>query len=86
MQAGSEQFPSNAFLQIVAANFSLGVKGDPMAGHSALRRAKGMKLTVPEKFYLFVREQEAKQSKQSESSGEAAVDMVSYVEFQNNFR
>lgn len=57
-----------------------------MAGHSALRRAKGMKLTVPEKFYLFVREQEAKQSKQSESSGEAAVDMVSYVEFQNNFR
>lgn len=86
LQAGLEQFPNSAFLQIVSANFAIGVKGDVAGGHAALARAKLMKPTVSEKFYIFVREQEHKQRMQSESSGEAAVDLVSYVEFEKNYR
>lgn len=46
---------------------------------------KAMKLSVPEKYHLYVLEQEAKKIKTETGAGEA-VDMASYAQFEKDFR
>lgn len=45
-----------------------------------------MPLNLSYRFSIFTREQEHKQKAAVSSSGESAADLVSYVEFQRNYR
>ncbi len=74
------------FLTITYSNFLIEVQNNYQSGVTQLQQAKKLEPSMSDRFAIFVREQEHKQKAQSQSSGESAVDLVSYVEFQRNYR
>lgn len=77
--AGLEQFPSSCWLHVLAGSFVIDVAGDPERGGALLERAKALRPSFRERFFIFTRSQEQKQHAQTESTGKK-MDLVSYVE------
>lgn len=86
MQVGMAHFHDDVFLTITYSNFLIEVQNNYQSGVTQLQQAKKLEPSMSDRFAIFVREQEHKQKAQSQSSGESAVDLVSYVEFQRNYR
>ncbi|CAG9460435.1 unnamed protein product [Pedinophyceae sp. YPF-701] len=86
LKAGLAQFPHSTYLMILNANYLAANKRTaPLAAQQLAQvRKRWSELSMGDKFQLFVRDRENKQ--RSKSGGQdAAMDLVSYVEFQNNF-
>ncbi|GLI64845.1 hypothetical protein VaNZ11_008226 [Volvox africanus] len=86
IKVGLAQFHDDVFLTITYSNFLIEVQNNYQSGVTQLQQAKKLEPSISDRFAIFVREQEHKQKAQSQSSGESAVDLVSYVEFQRNYR
>ncbi|GLC33063.1 hypothetical protein PLESTB_000374500 [Pleodorina starrii] len=86
IKVGLAQFHDDVFLTITYSNFLIEVQNNYQSGVTQLQQAKKLEPPISDRFAIFVREQEHKQKAQSQSSGESAVDLVSYVEFQRNYR
>ncbi|CAG9466689.1 unnamed protein product [Pedinophyceae sp. YPF-701] len=86
IRAGMEQFPNNSYLTLLYSNFLANARKSPGASLAQLANAKRLASTMPmgEQFQLFVRDRETKQRDKGGGAG-ATMDLVSYVEFQNNF-
>ena len=56
------------------------------AGQSQLMAARKQTPNFPERYALFMRQQQHMQRAHTSTTGESAVDLVSYVEFQRNYR
>lgn len=86
LKAGLKQFPDSSYLNLVYSNFLFSVRNNGQAATVQLSRARKTRLTFGERFMIFVRDRERKQRSGTEQAGDAAMDLVSYVEFQNNYR
>ncbi|KAK9807619.1 hypothetical protein WJX72_004477 [[Myrmecia] bisecta] len=86
LKAGMDVFSSSAFIHIVYANFLIEARMNETAGYAQLAQVKLLRPNIDERFSAFVREQEHKHRLQSQSTGQAAVDLVSYVEFEKHYR
>ncbi|KAG2487286.1 hypothetical protein HYH03_014127 [Edaphochlamys debaryana] len=86
IRAGIQQFPKSPYLHIVYANFLIECRQQLQSGWAQLEEARRMPLNLSYRFSIFTREQEHKQKAAVSSSGESAADLVSYVEFQRNWR
>ncbi|KAG2493479.1 hypothetical protein HYH03_008295 [Edaphochlamys debaryana] len=86
LKVGQAHFHDDVFLTITYSNFLIEVQNNYQSGVTQLQQAKKLEPSMSDRFAIFVREQEHKQKAQSQSSGESAVDLVSYVEFQRNYR
>ncbi|GFR48517.1 hypothetical protein Agub_g10412 [Astrephomene gubernaculifera] len=86
LKVGQAHFHDDVFLTITYSNFLIEVQNNYQSGVTQLQQAKKLEPSISDRFAIFVREQEHKQKAQSQSSGESAVDLVSYVEFQRNYR
>eukprot|EP00898_Chlorokybus_atmophyticus_P008160 jgi/Chlat1/8345/Chrsp8S00675 len=82
---GLAQFPDSPFLHVVYASFLIRLRKNQVQAQFHMEKARGLNPGVRERFMIFVRDRERKHSLQSESTGEASMDLVSYVEFQNNY-
>ena len=82
---GLRQFPDSSMLNILYGSFVAEALGDPNRGSGFVERARGMAPSPRERFMMFTHDRGRKQRAQGESAGEGAMDLVSYVEFQNNF-
>lgn len=71
---------------ILYSNYVTECQGNYHSGTSILRAAKKMDPGQVEKYIIYVREQEHMLKVNSQASGESTLDLVSYVEFQRNFR
>ena len=78
--------PKSPYLHIVYSNFLIEVRHNHQSGWSHLEQAKKLNLNLSFQFSIFTRQQESKQQSAAGSSGEASVDLVSYVEFQKNYK
>ncbi|KXZ48338.1 hypothetical protein GPECTOR_28g744 [Gonium pectorale] len=86
LRAGIQQFPKSPYLHIVYANLLIDCRQQLQGGWAQLEEARHMPLNLSYRFSIFTREQEHKQKAAVSSSGESAADLVSYVEFQRNWR
>ncbi|KAG2449443.1 hypothetical protein HYH02_005590 [Chlamydomonas schloesseri] len=86
LKAGITLFPISAFAHILYSNLLIEVQTLYQAGQSQLMAAKKQSPGYVEKFAIFVREQQHMQRAHTSTTGESAVDLVSYVEFQRNYR
>lgn len=78
--------PTSPYIHIVYANFLIEVRHNNQNGWVQLEKARKLSPNLSFQFSIFTREQEHKQKAAAGSSGEQSVDLVSYVEFQKNFR
>lgn len=80
--------PHSPYLHIVYSNFLIEVRGSNQSGWSMLEEARKLEPNFSFQFSIFTREQEHKQKSAGVGGGGGgeAVDLVSYVEFQRNFR
>eukprot|EP00879_Flechtneria_rotunda_P020397 GHRR01021459.1.p1 GENE.GHRR01021459.1~~GHRR01021459.1.p1 ORF type:complete len:889 (+),score=208.65 GHRR01021459.1:224-2890(+) len=85
LKAGVAMMPNSVFLHIVYSNFLIEVRHNHQLGWSHLERAKRLEPNLSYQFSIFTRQQEHKQ-KSGGAGGEGSVDLVSYVEFQKNYR
>ncbi len=76
------------FMTICWSSFLIDVRGSYQSGYMALQAAKKMpNPSFLERFCIFVREQEHTQKASAASRGDnKSADLVSYVEFQRNYR
>ncbi|KAG2422329.1 hypothetical protein HXX76_016114 [Chlamydomonas incerta] len=86
IRAGIQQFPKSPYLHIVYANLLIECKQQLQSGWAQMEEARRLPLNLSYRFSIFTREQEHKQKAAVSSSGESAADLVSYVEFQRNWR
>lgn len=86
IKAGLIYFPASAFITVMYGNFMIECQDNYHSGTSQLRAAKKMNPSPIEKFIIFVRESEHMQKVQQQAGGESTVDLVSYVEFNRNFK
>mmetsp|Transcript_29309 Transcript_29309/g.64857 ORF Transcript_29309/g.64857 Transcript_29309/m.64857 type:complete len:2212 (+) Transcript_29309:218-6853(+) len=83
MKAGMTLLPGNAYMIILYSSFLIEVQGSYQSGYSQLQAAKKADPSFLERFAIFCREQQHTQkSGQNGTRG----DLVSYVEFQRNYR
>lgn len=82
LQGGMAFFGSDPAMVLLYSNFLIDVAGAYQTGHSQLVAAKSLSPSYAQQFAIFVREQQHMQRAQTAASGETAVDLVSYVEFQ----
>lgn len=85
LQAGMRQFPDDAYLRIYYGNFLIEIVGDRPRGTDFLEQGRKLSPNIRHRFMLFVRDRERKQSSLDGGTAGGAMDLVSYVEFQNNF-
>jgi len=86
LKQGLEAFPTSAYLHIVYSSFLLVLRDKMRQSVTMLDKARDLDPDLGQRFQIFVREREFKQQQQGESTGEGAMDLVSYVEFQKNYR
>ncbi|KAG2449445.1 hypothetical protein HYH02_005592 [Chlamydomonas schloesseri] len=86
LKSGIALFPTKAYAHILYSNFLIEVSSLYQAGQSQLMSAKKLEPDWVERFAIFVREQQHMQRAHTSTTGESAVDLVSYVEFQRNYR
>ncbi|KAG2497028.1 hypothetical protein HYH03_005031 [Edaphochlamys debaryana] len=86
LRAGIVLFPASAFAHILYSNLLIEVQNLNQAGQSQLMAAKKLNPGYVDRFAIFVREQQRLQQAHTSTTGDAAVDLVSYVEFQRNYR
>jgi hypothetical protein len=88
IKAGKQLMPASPYMVIWYSSFLIDVQGSYQSGYAELQAAK--KVPNPsflEQFCMFIRQQEHTQKASAASSGDnASVDLVSYVEFQRNYR
>jgi PAS domain S-box-containing protein len=74
-------------MHITFANFAFNYLKNMRLAHVYLDRTRPLKTAVDDRFFLFRKDSELRQQQQSQSlGGEEWMDLVSYIEFQNNFR
>lgn len=86
LKSGIQQFPEAPFVRIAYANFLIECKQQMQSGWSQLEMARKMHPNISYRFSIFTWEQEQKQKAATSSSGSANADLVSYVEFQKNYK
>ncbi|GLC40592.1 hypothetical protein PLESTM_001090800 [Pleodorina starrii] len=87
IKAGMIQLPQDPQMIILYSSFLIDVQGSYQSGYTQLQTAKKQPLGLLQSFAIFSREQEHAQKASGANSGDtAAVDLVSYVEFQRNHR
>lgn len=89
VQAGVAMKPNSVFLHIMYSNFLIDVRHNIQLGWSHLEQAKKLEPNLSYQFSIFTRNQEHKQKAAGGGGGagnEGSVDLVSYVEFQKNYR
>ncbi|KXZ56496.1 hypothetical protein GPECTOR_1g444 [Gonium pectorale] len=87
IKAGLVLFPTRAFMIMLYSNFLWDVLDNPQAGYSQLQAAKKAAPNYMERFAIYRREQEhLARTAQTKGNGESTLDLVSYVEFQRNYR
>lgn len=77
LQAGMRQFPESAFLRIIYGNFLIEMLGDRQKGTDFLEQGRKLGPNIRERFMLFVRDRERKQSSLDGGSSGGAMDLVS---------
>jgi len=85
LKAGIAAFPASAFLAVRYGCFLIDCGANLQGGSSQLRAAKKLYLDPVGRYVVYVREKEYMDKMHSQTGGESAVDLVSYVEFQRNF-
>ncbi|KAG2497025.1 hypothetical protein HYH03_005028 [Edaphochlamys debaryana] len=85
LRAGIVLFPASAFAHILYSNLLIEVQNLNQAGQSQLMAAKKLNPGYVDRFAIFVREQQRLQQAHTSTTGDSAVDLVSYVEFQIRF-
>jgi hypothetical protein len=79
--------PSSVFMHIAYSNFLIDVRHNIQSGWNHLELATGLGPNLSYQFSIFTRKQEHKQQSGGGGGGEGgAVDLVSYVEFQKNYK
>ncbi|GFR50724.1 hypothetical protein Agub_g12981 [Astrephomene gubernaculifera] len=86
LKAGIVLFPNESYVHVLYSNLLIEVQTLYQAGQSQLMAAKKLNPGYVQKFAIFVREQQHMQRAHTQTTGESAVDLVSYVEFQRNYR
>ncbi|GAB4816720.1 hypothetical protein N2152v2_003766 [Parachlorella kessleri] len=84
-KAGLAQFPNSAYLNIAYSSFLIHQRGAMQVGAGLLEVARKLEPSMGERFMIFVRDREEKQRSGSGADG-SSHDLLSYVEFQNNFK
>ena len=79
LKQGLEAFPTSAYLHIVYSSFLLVLRDKMRQSVTMLDKARDLDPDLGQRFQIFVREREFKQQQQGESTGEGAMDLVSYV-------
>lgn len=85
LKLGNKQFQESAFLALAYSNFLLTVRQNSQSSNAQMTRAGKLPLGWALKLHIFVRNVEEK-TKASHKSGDGAMDLISYVEFQQNFK
>lgn len=87
LQAGVAMKPSSVFCHIVYSNFLIDCQHNNQSGWNMLEKARKLGPNLSYQFSIFTRGQEHKQkSAGGGGDGNDSVDLVSYVEFQKNYR
>ncbi|CAG9461054.1 unnamed protein product [Pedinophyceae sp. YPF-701] len=86
VRAGLFQFPVSSYLMQLNANFLLSAKKASQAASAQINQVRQLTGGMPmgEQFQLFCRDREMKQRNKG-SGTDSAMDLVSYVEFQNSY-
>eukprot|EP00882_Tetradesmus_deserticola_P006573 GHRQ01006917.1.p1 GENE.GHRQ01006917.1~~GHRQ01006917.1.p1 ORF type:complete len:1485 (+),score=562.58 GHRQ01006917.1:723-5177(+) len=85
LKAGVAMKPNSVYLHIVYSNYLIDVRHNQQLGWSHLEQAKKLEPNLSYQFSIFTRGQEHKQ-KAAAGGDNQSVDLVSYVEFQKNYR
>lgn len=85
-QAGVAMKPKSVFMHIAYSNFLIDVRKNVQSGWNQLDAATALGPNLSYQFSVFSRKQEHKQQSGGAGGGEGAVDLVSYVEFQKNYK
>jgi hypothetical protein len=85
------QLPKDPYIIVLHSSFLIDVQGSYQSGYTALQAAKKMDPTFLMRYAIFTREQQHTQKSADGAGGKssskaAATDLVSYVEFQRNYR
>ena len=84
---GLRQFPDSPQLQLFVSHFFLHVGKNHQKSSAQLQRARQLPMSLGLRFQVFCRDREAMQAGADSGLGaEGAMDLVTYVEFQNNFQ
>ncbi|KAG2430819.1 hypothetical protein HXX76_009795 [Chlamydomonas incerta] len=87
VKAGMTQLSTKPQMIILYSSFLIDVQGSYQSGYTQLQAAKKQSPGILERFAIFSREQEHAQKASGANGGAgAAVDLVSYVEFQRSHR
>ncbi|KAG2430820.1 hypothetical protein HXX76_009796 [Chlamydomonas incerta] len=87
VKAGLAQLSNNPQMFILYSSYLIDVQGSYQSGYTQLQAAKKQSPGILERFAIFSREQEHTQKASGANGGAgAAVDLVSYVEFQRSHR
>jgi hypothetical protein len=89
-QCALVQLPKDPYIIVLHSSFLIDVQGSYQSGYSALQAAKKQDPSFLMRYAIFTREQQHMQ-KSANASGaggraQAATDLVTYVEFQRNYR
>jgi len=87
-QAGVIMKPNSVFMHIAYSNFLINVRHNIQSGWNHLDQATKLGPNLSYQFSMFSRKQEHKQQSGGGGGGGegGAVDLVSYVEFQKNYK
>ncbi|KXZ42487.1 hypothetical protein GPECTOR_142g708 [Gonium pectorale] len=86
IKAGLQLFPGRCYMLILYSNYLIDVLDNSQTGYSQMAAAKQAGPGWMQRFAIFAREQEQLQRLSSARGGESGVDLVSYVEYQKNWR
>lgn len=80
--------PKSVFMHIAYSNFLIDVRHNAQSGWNQLDQATSLGPNLSYQFSIFTRKQEHKQKSGGGGGGGegGAVDLVSYVEFQKNYK
>lgn len=88
VRAGAALLPHEVYMSILWSSFLIDVQGSYQQGYAELQNAKKLpNHSMLERFCIFIRDQEHTQKSSAVTTGDNSnVDLVSYVEFQRNFK
>ncbi len=86
VQSGYTQLPNDPFMIILYSSFLMDVQSSYQSGYMQLQVAKKLDSSFLMRFAVFSREQQHTQRSAAKGMGNQDADLVSYVEYQRNYR
>eukprot|EP00899_Mesostigma_viride_P011837 jgi/Mesvir1/20654/Mv14872-RA.2 len=83
---GLEQFPNSSWLHLCYSSFTKHIKEDDSKAQFHVEKARSTNPVIGVRYRLYVLDRESNKKTDDDVGGDAAMDLVSYLEFSNNLK